>query len=511
MYPVTINSKNLYPVSFLEKSATNDSKFSEVEKKAISFVKDLSNENIVKLTRDINNDINNGNIEDWGINIIKYLDIEKNGQDVLSEKAVVEIIKILIKQQPTSIVEIIEYSGINNHEAMFEIAKTMAENNPRVFLRFIDNFGIESQKELAEIYKLWVIKGATHVMNAVMKALPPFKTVDSSSLIDILECASTYRPDLVLKFITQKRMQDQKALSDTIIKCITQVPYVVSVSKPIQNWVNEHREVLSSLTDINSKAIGKAVHISPNKKMIQIFSLFKKFAEEPATELVGRNLWVQYSINQKSGIDNSKVSENLRNPVASRLEASLAQCGMTALALKCAIFGVKDMQLNSVTLQKESFGINQLNEVWTKIKENQKEFKDKPSSYFISYIISCSSLDHQFIVVQHCDKEKKVKYRILQSWVKQHNLNDYMTNRDIDLSSEEFNQFTNGLNEILFQSVETYQKEIFYQQYFMSNFMPVSSQKIIEVEWGPSDFKTILHQKNEFDHFKENHIFMAVK
>jgi hypothetical protein len=269
-----------------------------------------------------------------------------------------------------------------------------------------------------------------------------------------------------------------------------------------------------------------ADEISSNIEMKKIFKLIKKFAKDPVNQLITRNLWSEYSLilipNGDNSILHKKVQAELKNSNELLKKASLNRCGKTAESLKRAIFGVKNTHLNRVVLSNEFFCKEELDKkIWSTIRENENCFEDKPLSHFFGYFFGCATLDHAFFIVQHRDVQHNIKYRILQSWQNEHSLYDYMKNRGHYLSSEEFAQFANGLNHVLFHKEHTYQKDIFYEHYFMAqaifncddfmtkatlDYYAQSGHGHIEVEWGSSNLDKINNQIDEFENFKMFHV-----
>lgn len=243
--------------------------------------------------------------------------------------------------------------------------------------------------------------------------------------------------------------------------------------------------------------IKNSIQVPPSKEIQEIFALFKLIAENPETELIGRIRWL------------IKKDYDLENVINLREEpqkaAASQRCLYTVQALYAAIFGVKgDVRVYQRDFSRYEGTLEELNRFWLSVKNNENQLKDKPSHFF-AYQIDCGQ-DHVFMLIQYRDEQSNVKYRILQSWMNEHSLNDYMTNRD-SFDSEEFMDFTNKLNHVLLHETWTSEKQAFYEQYFMTdNNNPGIGEDHISTwltfRWGASNLDQVRMQKAEFETFK---------
>ncbi|MBA3237235.1 MAG: hypothetical protein H0T62_02655 [Parachlamydiaceae bacterium] len=134
---------------------------------------------------------------------------------------------------------------------------------------------------------------------------------------------------------------------------------------------------------------------------------------------------------------------------------------MTVGALLKAMFGHQgsDHQFKQEVFENGTVERG-LNKTWSILKDNETQFEGKPPSHFFAYSLGSLAIDHIFVVIQHRDEQSNVKYRILQSWLRDHYLNDYITNRGADLSSEEFIKFQEGYNSALLNAHWTNEKAV---------------------------------------------------
>lgn len=428
-------------------------------------------------------------LEDWG----KYLTGINN--EKLSENGNIEIVKLLIDIMPNEIASVIHRSGLSS-KANTEIAHFLAEKNPEIFLKHIDNFRLENQIVLVEACKLCA---STHT-DLLMDNLLKFGIKDQKALLEILSIAADYRPDLVIRFIDNVEIEDQIEKDQVIVKCINKASYVVTTSNKIVDFINDHEHLFSASTLASLKKTINARQIPSNTDMQKIFNIFLGYAYRPAEEIIKRQLWQKYAEGENSA---EKTQDTLRDPNELQRLASQSHCGYTAAALSASLFGVsKDTK--KIVLENDSYRVEELDKVWSLMKENKESFKEKPLSYCIGYTIFSKNKDHVFVIVQHLDSEDNIKYRILQSWVQQYSLFEYITKRNSDLSEDEFDYFTNELNHVLFHEDHTPRKEVFYEHYFMTKAknQKDTEGKSLEVEWGPSTLDKINENRIQFEEFK---------
>ncbi len=201
------------------------------------------------------------------------------------------------------------------------------------------------------------------------------------------------------------------------------------------------------------------------------------------------------------------------NPINMKEETSYSRCAATAEALLSAIFGVQDralQKLQKLLIEDPFLNRDKLNRLWSIIQENENQLTNKPFSHFFAY--SFSGIGHAFLVIQHKDQNNNIKYRILQSWVAAHNLNNYMIKRGNDLTVEEFRKFTEGFSGIFLNDKYSLEIEIFFKKYFIEYdkaFLSIDQR--FEFQWGCSNLDAIHLHKATYDAFKESKLKFAME
>ena len=199
------------------------------------------------------------------------------------------------------------------------------------------------------------------------------------------------------------------------------------------------------------------VEITKSKDRLDlIFELFKQFAENPSAEIAGRYYWVYHD-----GIHTETL-----NTKKSFLNNTI--CGATRDALMSSIFGATyyaKVQQMTFEVQNE----HTLKRAWSKIKKNSQLLEIQPVN-FITYAFGIPGVrgyhGHTFLVIQYFNKQKKIEYRIFQSYLEKFCLKHYLKKNNNILDSHEFTIFLNGLQTCLLSDKWTPALEIFHIKYF---------------------------------------------
>jgi hypothetical protein len=435
------------------------------------------------------------------------LQIDNKQKQTVSERGMIEILKFMIGKFPQSeCISLIKLAELSP-EARVELAKWYGEQFPNLFFESIDDFDILDEAGLIEVCKSILTKDPT----LVMFELPELDIYDQKGLLEILWSAAEFRPDLVLKSINKMKISDQNEKDHVILKCIGKIPSAALNSKKTCAWIDQHQEFIFS-NDPALETIIKASKVNPSRPMEEIFDFFNEMAEPSnrPIELAGRCLWFNYTTyryvkeNDEAYEEKRHVYKKLINAKELKKLATFNQCSMTGLALKYAIFG--EDSCYEVNLKKRSYRKEGLDKVWATIKKNEESFEEHSKSYFFGYFFQCCSIDHCFFIIQYRDVQNQIKYKLLQSWVDSHSLDDYMKKRKHDLCSEEFEQFAQGLNHVLFTEQCSLQKKIFFKNYFMTEATRshYSQMSEMSIEWNYSNRSIIAENLEAFDKVKQS-------
>lgn len=403
----------------------------------------------------------------------------------LSQQGAYEIIKVFAEKRPRAIAEWVADIGIEDQKILVELAKICKD------AKNIEYFEITSENDRAEIAKLCIREGSP---DDALKNFKNFSIHDSTLLKEICETLTEARPDLFMENFKLFSL-DKSFENELIAKCLPHASfYTAGKVRDLINAFQTSTSPEGTLSLSPDRIKRKDAAFSDVDK--KIVSFFKKIAENHRMGVLTQS-------------PHSQIEAYLRQPYDL---LTLTGCGMTSVILLNAIFG-EAQKTNLISLNFIPTNEN-LSALISLIKKNGAELDELPPTHFFAYSIGSKGLDHVIVVIQNRDESHKIQYRLLQSWVKQHDLQDYMENRTNALNESEFFSFFEEFRHVLLHPTWTHQKALFYNRYFM--YRPGFAvgklhppQKELIIKYGPSSLDEM--KLLDLQRFKEMHHVIPMK
>lgn len=211
----------------------------------------------------------------------------------------------------------------------------------------------------------------------------------------------------------------------------------------------------------------------------ELFSRIKQLSFNPKDKIYSRSFLIDRSKEDCFEMAGQEIKTQKINSVNCQYvivpKDTISACGITAKGLLSAIHGQQYDGSTGVSLDT----LNE--EIATNAKSLQSATSDNVYTYDISfegYVTNTTgnnfeghSVAHNFVVLQYKNSYDEVRYRLYQSYVKQHSLYEFIEeaeskNNNNDFSQEEFNDFIKQVNAFSKASVWTKEIETFHQRYF---------------------------------------------
>lgn len=398
------------------------------------------------------------------------------------QKGLVELVAHFLKEFPESeVIDELKFIGDKNPEDMLQILKMCSVNQAHFILANLDDFGFEPKH-----------------------------------IIEIANKVADRRPNLILLKLYELGIEDNEALQKLKEKCILLggIPCVDRIRELSQSYLSNIYGGPLSKTFLKDIPVTNA-----ESSFDEVLDYIKTIAAN-RIEMLGRKMWIDsiYGSNMKEIWVNLLSENNLKKGAnmsqADRLMYSdildEMQCEETSQILLRTFFGIDNLSSKTHQLQ---YDLKQLKEggfaqFKSVIEENSTKFDGKPTSHFFSYQLNCYDLGHTLTLVQYRDKDHGIRYRVLQSWINDHTLRDYLLNRDISYSQEEFESFMDGFEHCLTGDTWTLEMAEFYIKYFLKeNSSPIGKPlKKEDVNfsclYGASDGSQLAKIKAQFEEFR---------
>lgn len=423
----------------------------------------------------------------------EFLDKSNRGYNFqLSQSGLNKILLLFAVKCPSDLIISFKYGlRVEDQKTLIEIAKLSKRSD------CLNYFHITDEEERAQIAKV-CIKEGNPAKFLIKENFISFSIENKRLREELCETLAEVRPDLFIKNLDLFGPIDGFLKQNLLLKCIPQLKYITAgkIKETIDLYSIRLKINASQFKGIDSERI-KTLSLESSNSEEKILNIFNKITENPGVELYGRAFWRS---NQQSQI--SATSNNC---------SLLTQCVMTNDAIVKAIFGPNvDEKLQALKLSKEK---NNFSELVSLIQINESKLKNRISNDFFSYsfFLNKRGLEHFFVVLQYLGEGNKIRYRILQSWLFEHTLKEYMEHRANSLSQSQFCEFLQEFEHMLMHPFWTHQFEIFCFKYFMfepkSNLnTPNISSWELEVKYGISDLESINSIEIQFEMFKKAHM-----
>lgn len=385
-----------------------------------------------------------------------------------------KIVKMLMQSFPDIMAPHVHLFKINAVEKRVKLAKICALAVPRIFLQSIRYFHIPKTINIANLVKICFTYSADTLLTNLRDCR------DESELVNLLNPTAKLSPDLVLERIHEFTLSQPK--QDEIM--LTALKHgAMTTSDNVKLWVDNHNDLLSKVKTVSERVILSGWSVSPNAHINELFAFFTHIAESPYAEILGRLQW------------NANEGENRRQDELAK-DPNFTRCGATSEALLIAILGKEAESEMNFKADEAS-----LNNIWKILIGNEANIKNLPPSNFFCYCTDLKSLNHCFLIIQYLDGLGKIKYRLLQSWIFNHTLKQYLNRRARELNSDEFAEFYNLLREVLLGTKEIKIINDLFKKYFMFYSPPVIylDKNACSFQWGLSNIERVRQQRMLFD------------
>lgn len=426
--------------------------------------------------------------------LIKGYFLPKSARDSnfsISQVGLQEIAKILAEKHPLLLVNILEFFNIEDQNVLVDLV-TMCKS-----AELMEHIQIISEQDRAQIAKTLIREGNT---KEVLKYFKYFSIENQKFIEEICDQLTETRPDLFIENIAIFPLNNTFVKDALIAKCLPHLEYFTSGK--IREFVHAYLSAVSLQPPMDALALAaERIHLQsaePSSLEKRIVDVFKKIADDPRMEILGRSLWSDSQEIPVESLDDSYAS---------------TQCGVTSDVLLKAIFGIKDIEnMKQLDLTATAECVDN---VIGMIKDNENKFEGVPPSHFFAYSIGSHDIDHAFVIIQYRNEDGSLKYKLLQSWVNEHRLNNYMERRTGSLSQKEFNSFSEDLRHLLLSPKWTTNNALFCKKYFMHDVENrVGKYKKtggeLTVVHGSSDLDKMKLLQLEFEVFKQTHLIKAL-